>query len=450
MKIIIVGAGKVGAELCLDLVSEGHDIVLIEKKAALLNELISKVDITGLVGDGADINNLIEAGVGDCDIFISVTSSDETNMLSCVMAGKLGAKLTIARVTNHIYQTHSEFMKDSLGISMIVNPDNSAALNIINDIEYNEALNVESIFYNKVDFIELQISENSMLVDQQLNNFRHKYKDVLVACIKRGKEVIIPRGSHTIKLNDRVLFAGSRLAIHKFLSQVSKNNKPIKNIIIIGGGKITTFLVNKLLEIKANIKIVEVNENVARHLSDLFPKVEVLMGDGTDSNFLTNIGIDNADALIALTGIDEENIMISMLAKKHNVKKIITKVNRKELLNIVDDSQLQSIITPKSIIADNIVSVVRALENSLGSNVEQMYRLMNNSVEVLTFNVKPNSKIINKPIKDLNIQKNCLIVYIIRNNGIIAPSGNDVITTNDRVIVITSDTLLNDLDEILL
>lgn len=446
MNIIIVGGGKVGSALCMDLVSEAHDIILIEKKQSILDDLTSKLDITGVKGDGADVDTLMAANIEQCDIFISVTQSDEINMLSGVVAAHLGAKRTIVRVRNSNYFDHFSFIQSSLGITMMTNPDFLTALNIVHDLEYPYANHVDSIANNRLDLVQFDVTES--LENQPIMTFRTCYKDVLVTAIKRDDEIIIPNGTHVIKKGDTLVLAGTRLAMIDFFKKVVDVRKRIENVLIVGGGKIAVYLGRKLQWLKVNFKIIENNEETAKNLAQLFPDNEIFVGDGTDMDFLIDCGLLHADAIVALTGIDEENIMLSMFAAKSTNAKVITKVNRKELLKIVDLSPLQTIVTPKALVCDDIMGIVRALDNSQGSNVTHLYRLMDNQIEVLEFEVCENAKVCYKPLKDIQTKTNVMIGYIIRNNKIIIPSGMDEILPKDIVIVISTETL-NDLSEIL-
>lgn len=446
MKIIIVGGGKVGSALCQDLTNEGHDIILIEKKQALLDSLMSKMDINGIVGDGADILILQEADITHCDIFISVTQSDEINMLAGVMAAHSGAKRTIVRVRNSSYFDHFSFMQQSLGITMMTNPDFLTALNIVYDLEYPYAINVDSIVNNRVDLVQIEATGD--LINQPIATFRQIYSDILVTVIKRKDQIIVPDGSHVILEGDQLVLAGTRVALLVFFNRIFAYRKRIKNVLIIGGGTIAVYLGRKLQALKINFKVIESNPEKAKQLSMVFPNHEIFVGDGTDPEFLHLAGLDYADALVALTGIDEENIMLSMYASKQKEMKLITKVNRTDLLKIVDDSSLQTIVTPKALVCDDIMAIVRALANSAGSNVSHLYRLLDNKVEVLEFDIKESSKVCLKPLRDLKMIKNCMIAYIIRDKKIIIPSGMDYIMAKDTVVVVTTHTL-TDISEIL-
>lgn len=447
MKIVVVGAGKVGSLLCEDLSNEGHDIILIEKDENSLNHLIEKVDITGIIGNGANVDILEEVGMKDCDVFIAVTQKDEINLLSAVIARKLGANHSIVRVRSTEYNEHLEFMKDSFGISLMINPDHQSAFDIVQTLQYPSAYNVESFASNRVNLVEFVIRQDSPLINQPIFNFRNTYGNVLVCVILRDEEVFIPDGSYVIQEGDHIYVTGSQKDMREFSLKINEVSR-VKKVMIIGGGNITFYLCQYFEKLKIHVKVIENNASVAQALAQRFEKFEIILGDGTNQDFLLHQGLDHYDALISLTGIDEENILISMFAHQNEINRIITKVNRTDLLKIVGDVGLQTIVTPKKIVADHIISVVRALYNSQGSNVEALYRLIGNKVEALQFKVKSNSKVVNIALKDLQTKPNVLIAYILRGNKLFFPGGNDSIQANDSVIVITKETM-SDLDDIL-
>lgn len=448
MKIVIVGAGKVGSLLCEDLSNEGHDIILIEQDEDALNELIEKVDITGIIGNGASVDILEEVGMKDCDVFISVTQKDEINLLAAVIARQLGAQHSIVRVRSTEYNDHLGFMKDSFGITLMINPDHQAAFDIVQTLQYPSAYNVESFASNRVNIVEFVIDQNSVLKNQPLLSFRREYGNVLVCVILRDNEVIIPDGSYVIQEGDHIYVTGSQKDMRQFGLKIFENNR-VKKVFIIGGGNITFYLCQYFERMKIHVKVIENNIKQAERLAQRFNNFEIILGDGTNQDVLMHQGLDHYDAMISLTGIDEENILISMFGHQNKVPRIITKVNRRDLLKIVGDKVgLQTIITPKSIVADHIMTVVRALFNSQGSNVEALYRFLDNRVEALQFRVSEHSKVINIPLKDLKSRPNILIAFIIRNNNLFFPGGNDEINAKDSVIIISKETL-SDLDDIL-
>lgn len=449
MNIVIAGGGKVGEVLCAELSSEGNDIVLIEKNSKKMEALISKYDITGIAGNGASYDLQMEANVPNCDIFIAVTPQDEINIMSAIIAGKLGATYTIARVRNPEYTKHIEFVRESLGITMMINPELESAKDMMKVIKYPTALSVESFANNRLNLVELKIKRNSPLVNISLKDFRTRYGNVLVAIIQRGDEVIIPTGENYLREGDRIYVVSSLKEVNKFYKLIGDSRVRMKSALIIGGGRITYYLVRMLRDYKMDIKVIENNLERAEELSEAFPEIMVVHGDGTDQEFLEEERIEGYDVFISLTGVDEENIITSLYASQHEVKKIITKVNRTLLLKIFGTMGLQTVITPKRIIANNILQFVRSLTNTSVSNVEALFRLADNQVEALQFRVKATSRVVNVPLESLQTKPQLLIAYIIRGKKLIIPGGQDSIQANDHVIVITTDKNYDDIDDIL-
>ena len=449
MKIVIAGGGKVGSVLCTELSSEINDIILIEKNAKKLDDLISKNDISGIVGNGASYDIQLEAGVKTCDIFIAVTPQDEVNIMAAVLAKKLGAKYTIARVRNPEYSYHLEFVRESLGVNLMINPELEAARSMVGIIKFPTILSLQSFAHNKVDLIELEVTPDSILENQALSSFRNIYGEILVCAIKRGDETIIPSGMDTLHRGDHVYVIGSKRVVRKFYKKVSSDKSRIQSVMIIGGGRITYYLIELLKGHKMDIKVIERQVEVAQNLSDAFPDIEVILGDGTDQEVLEKEGIENYQAFVSLTGVDEENIITSMYASQKKVNKVITKVNRELLLKIFDTLGMESIITPKRVIANIILRFVRSLSNTSISDVEALYRLADNQAEAIQFKVKSKSKATNIPLTKLDTKPNLLIAYIIRDQKLVFPGGKDVLKENDRIIVITKDKNINDIDDIL-
>ena len=383
MKIVIVGAGKIGEILCRDLSTEGNDITLIEQDPKILDRILSVSDIMGIVGNGANREVLGDAGVHDADIFIAVTTNDEINLISSVMAKKMGAKYTIARVRNPEYSEQMEFMRESLGIDIVLNPEAEAAEFICKNLEYPTALNVESFADNKVNLVEVMIEEDSFLDNLKLAELKQKYfNNILVCIVKRGQEIFVPTGNFILEAKDIIYVTGKQTDLREFYKSLGHKDERIKSVFIIGGGRITHYLADILLKKKIKLKIVEINEKKAEDLSDTYENAEIIVGNGMDMELLEEENFRKYDACISLTGIDEENIIISMFADKIGIKKTITKINNTSLLNVLGSGGLQSILTPKKIIADYIIKIVRSLVGSQGeNNIQNLYRLADNKVE---------------------------------------------------------------------
>lgn len=451
MKIVIVGAGKIGEILCRDLSTEGNDITLIEQDAKILDRVLSVSDIMGIVGNGANREVLADAGVHSADIFIAVTTNDEINLISSVMAKKMGAKYTIARVRNPEYSEQMQFMKESLGIDIMLNPEAEAADFIRKNLEYPNALNVDSFAKNKVNLVEILVEENSYLDGLKLVDFkRNHFRNLLVCIVQRGPEVYVPTGNFVLKADDRIYVTGAHADLGEFYKSLGHSGEIIKSVFIVGGGRITHYLADILLKKKMKLKIVELKEERAKELSETFENAEIINGNGIDLDLLEEENFSSYDACVSLTGIDEENIIISMFADKIGIKKTITKINSTSLLNVLDFVGLQSILTPKKIIADYIVKIVRSFAGAQGeNNIQNLYRLADNRVEAIEFSVGEYSRVAGIPLKDLHIKENVLIPYIIREGKLIMPGGLDVIKPCDTVIIITTQQYLDDIDQII-
>ena len=450
MKIVIMGAGKVGKVLCRDLAEENHEITLIEKDAKTFQAVLNQYDITGVLGNGASYDTQMEAGVNTADIFIALTDNDELNMIASVLAKKLGAVKTGARVRNQDYSDLSDLMRTSLDINLFINPELEAARKCMQLIEFPLADSFESFANNKPPIVELKVSAGSNLGGKSLIDFRSSYKNLIVCCVMKNGEIIIPKGNFIIEANDHLFVTGPMSELVKLYKDNGQQESKIRSLFIIGGGLLAQYVIKLFEKSNVTIKILELNHDKAKLLSRQFPKIEVIEADGTDINNLREQGAANYDAVLALTGIDEENIIISMIAKSLGVKKTLTKINRTEVIDIVEPIGLQSVITPKRIIADTILQYVRAFFNSQGSNVEALYTIAHDQVEALQFRVKEGSKATLKPLRELKIKKDVLIAYIYRKHQTIFPTGNDRLMPHDRVIVISYNGYLSDLDEIVL
>ena len=450
MKIVIMGAGKVGKVLCRDLAEENHEITLIEKDAKTFQTVLNQYDITGVLGNGASYDTQMEAGVNVADMFIALTDNDELNMIASVLAKKLGAVKTGARVRNQDYSDLSDLMRTSLDINLFINPELEAARKCMQLIEFPLADSFESFANNKPPIVELKVSADSTLVGKSLIDFRSAYKNVIVCCVMKNGEIIIPKGNFIIEGNDHLFVTGPISELIKLYKDNGQQQSKIRSLFIIGGGLLAQYVIRLFEKSNVTIKILELNHDKAKNLSRQFPKIEVIEADGTDINNLREQGAANYDAVLALTGIDEENIIISMIAKSLGVKKTLTKINRTEVIDIIEPIGLQSVITPKRIVSDTILQYVRAFFNSQGSNVEALYTIAHDQVEALQFRVKEGSKATLKPLRELTIKKDILIAYIYRKNQTIFPTGNDRLMPHDRVIVISYNGYLSDLDEIVL
>ena len=434
MKIVLVGGGKVGFALCRSLVAENHDVVLIEQDEAVLNHIVSRYDIIGLLGNGADFAILEQAGVQECDIFIALTEHDEVNMISAVLAKKMGAKETIVRVRNPEYSNAYFKEKNILGFSLIVNPELLAARAIGNIVDFPSALSVERFAGGRVSLMEFVVKDASGLCQMPISEFRKKF-DVIVCALERNHELIIPDGEMTLRDKDRIFVTGNRVDMMRLHNHFKA--RTVKSFLIIGAGKIAYYLVGILKDSRIDTKVIEINPERARFFSEKFPNLYIVQGDGTAKDILLEESAPHYDAVATLTGVDEENIITSMFLDRVGVHKNITKVNRTSLLEIIHAPDFSSIITPKSIAVDAIMHFIRGRVNAQYSDLQAMHHLANGQIETLQFQIKEANKMTAKPLSQLKLKKGVLIAAIIRKGKTIFPTGEDMLEVGDQLLVTT-------------
>ena len=449
MKIVIIGLGTIGRTLLKSLSAEKHTITIIDENKDKIEGLIERYDVQGVVGNGASLDIQREAGVANADVTIVLTGSDELNVFACLVAKKLGVKNTIARVRNPEYRRQILEMKDELGISMIVNPEQDTATEIFNLINLPEIAQVDHFAKGRVLLVEIVAEKGCALIDETLISIGRKLRTkVLICAVQRGDEVIIPSGNFTIKEGDRVHLTSDAKTLRDFLAEVNIVKSPLKNIMIIGGNKIGYYLADELSKKKYNIKLIENNKSFAEELAKALPRVTVINGNGAQHDLLIEEGIEAMDAFVALTDIDQENMVISMFANKMNVKKTITQIKSDDLYGMLAELGIKNTVSPKDIIANRVISYIRALDNTVGSNVLTLSRLVNNRVEALEFFAKHPEKIYGKPLRELKIKDNCLIACIIRGTNVIIPDGNSSIEVGDNVIAVTTHKNFDDLTDV--
>ena len=434
MKIVLVGGGKVGFALCRSLVAENHDVVLIEQNEAVLNHIVSRFDIMGLLGNGADFTILEQAGVQECDIFIALTEHDEVNMISAVLAKKMGAKETIVRVRNPEYSNSYFKEKNILGFSLIVNPELLAARAIGNIVDFPSALSVERFAGGRVSLMEFVVKDASGLCQMPISEFRKKF-DVIVCALERNHELIIPDGEMTLQDKDRIFVTGNRVDMMRLHNHFKA--RTVKSFLIIGAGKIAYYLVGILKDSRIDTKVIEINPERARFFSEKFPNLYIVQGDGTAKDILLEESVPHYDAVATLTGVDEENIITSMFLDRVGVQKNITKVNRTSLLEIIHAPDFSSIITPKIIAVDTIMHFIRGRVNAQYSDLQAMHHLANGQIETLQFHIKEANKMTAKPLSHLKLKKGILIAAIIRKGKTIFPTGEDTLEVGDQLLVTT-------------
>lgn len=450
MKVIVIGDGKVGRTIVEQVCQEGHEVVVVDTNYKSIEQAIDKYDVMGIVGNGASYDILKSAGADKANIVIAATSSDETNILSCLIAKKLGAKSTIARVRSYDYINQINIIKKDLGITMTFNPEYEASKEIMKIINFPEAIRVDSFAKGNVDLVELYLPENSPLIGKSLIEIYQKYQvKVLVCAVQRNDEVFIPTGGFIFNSKDKIHITAKRSDLKRFLKKLGLIEDKIESVMLIGGGKLSLYLGKELLKNKYEVKIIEQDYKRCVELSELLPQATIIHGDGTDQQILEEEGIKTTDAVVCLISTDEENIILSMYAYKQKVHKIITKINRPSFVGLMETISMASVISPKEIVASKIISYLRGKNNARGSNVVTLHKLVNNKVEALEFVAKDDKRLVNICLKDLKLKNNILIAGIIREGKAIIPNGDDMILVNDNVIVVTINQFLDDLNDIL-
>lgn len=452
MNIVIGGCGKIGTNILESLINEGHNVVCIDPNHKVIEELTNIYDVMGVCGNASDCETLEEANINNTELFVAVTGSDELNMLSCFIAKKMGAKHTIARIRNPEYNDKSlDFMRKQLGLSMSINPDLLVARELFNILQLPSAIKVETFSRRNLEMIEFSIKPDSKLHNLKLSEFKAKYKvNLLIGIVQRGNEVYIPNGDFILQEGDHLAITTSHSEIEKLLKELGALKKKAKNIMILGGSRTSYYLAKLLCNIGVYPKIIEKDFARCQELCEELPKATIIHGDGTTQELLLEEGLQDMDAFVALTGMDEENILLSIFAETKNVPTVISKINRAEFIHMAQNLGLDCIVSPKDCISGVMLRYARALKNSMGSNVETLYKLMDGKAEALEFNVKAESPLINIPLKDLEIKKNILIAGIIRGRKTIIPGGDDVILPDDKVLILATEHKLNDLKDVLL
>ncbi len=451
MKIIVNGCGKIGTTILANLVEEGHDVTAIDTNPDVIQKLTNIYDVIGVCGNGADSDVLSEANAQNHDLIISTADSDEINMLCCFLAKRMGTHNTVARVRNPEYNDKSlAFLRQQLEISLIINPELMAAHELFNVLKLPSAYKIEPFSVRNFEIVEFRIKENSVLSGLKLMDLRSTFKAKFLVCaVKRGEEAYIPRGNFTLMEGDRVGITGAPNEIMHFFSEMGIKRTSVKKVMILGGSKTAVYLAKKLCQIGNSVTIIDKDREKCEEICVEVPKAVVVNGDGSSQELLIEEGIESADAVVSLTGLDELNILISSYAASKNVPKVITKINRQELIPLAEQWGLDSVVSPRKTISNTVVRYARALENSKDSSVETLYRLMGDKVEALEFSVKDGLDFLNVPFKDLRLKENVLIAGIIRERKSIIPSGSDLLKAGDKVVIFASNQRINNLSDIL-
>ena len=449
MKIVIIGLGTIGRTILKSLSGKAHTITIIDESKDLVETLIEQYDVFGVVGNGACMDIQNEANVGNADLVIALTRNDELNVFACLVAKRLGVKNTVARVRNPAYRKQIAEMKDDLGISMVVNPERETANEIFNMIDLPSVARIEHFAEGKVLLVEVVAAKDCALIGESLISLGRKLKSrVLICAVQRGDTVTIPSGNFTIEEGDKIHFTADVKNLGDFLAETNLVKSPFRNIMVVGGGRVGFYLADALSKKKYRVKLIEKNPDRAEELAEALPRVTVACGNGTQHDLLLEEGIEAMDAFVALTDNDEENIIVSMFANKKNVKKTVTQIHIDDFYGMLDELGIDNGVAVKDVVADRIISYVRALANTQGSNLLTLYRLVSSQVEALEFAAKKQEWFYGTPLRELRTKKDCLIACIIRKNEVIIPNGNSVIELGDNVVVVTTHKNFGDLNDI--
>ena len=450
MKIIIIGNGKVGYTLAEQLSMANHDLTIIDQHMTALQRADSTLDVMCTSGNGASIRTLMEAGARQADLVIAVTNYDEVNIVCCLLAKKLGAKHTIARIRDPEYSADAPLLKQEIGLDMIINPEQAAAMEISRIFRYPSATGVDTFARGQVEMVGFVIEKDDEIVGIPLYEFNRLHPNRTLMCaVQREQTVIIPDGSFVPQAEDTAYMIGNPLELQRCFSQMGRPMTHVKNVAILGGSRIATYLTWELAKSDMHVRIIEKDLNKCEHLSEFLPNALIIHGDGTDNDVLEGENIFKADAFVSLTDRDEDNLLMALNAIHAGVPNVAAKMTRPNYIELAKDVGLDSIISPKDLTANIISSYVRSFSNSEGSAVERLYKLLDNQMEAVEFTATAATRFLNIALKDLKLKKGLLIAAIVRGDNAIIPNGNDMILEGDRVIVVARSLFLDDLNDIL-
>lgn len=450
MKIIIVGCGKVGQTLAEQLDKEGNDVTVIDLNRGVLEELAGRCDLMCVAGDGVSHNVQLEAGIESADLFIAVTDSDERNLLCCLIAKKAGNCQTVARVRSPKYMKEARYIKEELGLAMVMNPEYATAVEISRVFRFPSAIKIESFAKGRMELLKFRIHENSVLKDMRVMDMNRQLKcDVLVCAAERGESVFIPGGDFIFREKDVISIVATPRNASDFFKKIGIETHQIRDAMIVGGGGIAYYLANILTTMGIQVKILEKQRKRCEELIDLLPKADILHADASDQSVLLEEGMEQAEGFAALTDMDEENILLSLFAKNRSKAKIVTKINKIAFDEVIKGMDLDTIVYPKNITAEYIIWFVRAMKNSLDSNVECVYRIIEDKAEALEFLIRENSPVIGHTLLELKLKKNVLVAGITRKGIPIIPRGHDEMKVGDTVIIVTTQMGFTDIKDIL-
>lgn len=449
MKIIIIGSGKVGYTLAAQLVAEDHDLIIIDNKMTALQHADDTLDVMCIRGNGASISVLLEAGVREADLVISVTDSDEVNTICCLLAKKLGAQHTVARIRNPAHATDSELLRQETGLDLVINPELAAAQEISRILRFPFASHVDSFSRSRVEMVGFRSLPEDKLANIPLYELVKDFSANMLFCaVKRDGQVYVPDGSFVMQPHDEIYVLGEHMELNRFFKTLGRTALKIKDIIIVGGGRISVYLAWAMEKAGVGVRIIEMDEDICASLSEMLPDAMMIHGDGTETALLESESFTATDAFISLTNRDEENLLSALYAQRSGVPKVIAKITRQNYAEMAKDLGLDSVISPKNITANRILRYVRGLNNSKSNAMQTLYKLLDGSIEVTEFVVTDTTKNINTALRDLRLKKGIIIGVIMRGSEIIIPHGNDEFHLGDRVILIAQALHIFDLNDI--
>ena len=450
LKIIIVGCGKVGSTLVSRLCEEGHDITVIDRDREVVSDMCETYDVLGIVGNGSSYKVQMDAGIESANLLIAVTDSDELNILCCTLAKKVGNCSTVARVRNPDYSDELLYLREKLGLSITLNPELETANEIARLLKFPSALSINAFARGQVEMITFKIPDDNMICGMHLYELQQQFPfQVLICAVERDGVLTIPNGSFILQAGDVVSYVSTVKNAHSFFKKLGLKTHRVSDAFIVGGGKTSYYLAKQLIEMGIQVKIVERDIKRCEELSLLLDKAMIICGDGSDEKLLAREGFFEAESFIPLTGMDEENILLTLHAKRSPNTKVITKVNRITFNKVIDSLELGSVVYPKYITAETIIAYVRAKKNSIGSNVETLYHIFGDRAEAIEFKIQGGSPVVGIPLKDLRLKKNLLIACITRGGKVIIPGGNDTIEVGDRVVIVTMESGFKDVADVL-
>lgn len=438
MKIIIVGIGKVGYTIAENLSAEGHGVTVIDNDDKALSRANEALDILCIKGNGASADILKSAGVERADVVVAATDRDELNMLCCLTAKKLGAKYTAARIRDFEYANEVSRLKKVMDIDMVINPEHATALQISRLIRFPNATDIDTFYRGRIELVGFRVAEGDFITGVPLLSVKKRLKNVpiLFCAVNSGGITSIPKGSTVFSPSDTVYVIGESVGVDLFFRELGRVSQKIRHVFILGGSRIAFYLARYLVQMNIGVTIVESNPERCHELCEALPKALIVNGDGTDQELLSSENLQNAGAFVALTGRDEDNIITSLYAKRLGVPKIITKINRGNYYDIVDQLGIDSLVSPKLITAYSILHSVRAMQNTHGSRMDALYQIASGGAEAMVFTVTEGTRHLGIPLRDLRLKSSVLIGLIHRDGKFIIPEGGDHFELGDGIIII--------------